>query len=46
MKLEGKEVEVIERRKINIDDRKKIESLESELRKFKLENENLQEVNK
>ena len=46
MKLEGKEVEVIERRKINIDDRKKIESLESELRKLKLENENLQEVNK
>ena len=41
MKLEGKEVEVIERRKINIDDRKKIESLESELRKLKLENENL-----
>jgi hypothetical protein len=41
IKLEDKDEEIKERKKINIDDRKKIESLEAELRKLKLENDNI-----
>lgn len=43
-KLEDTEEENKERRKINIDDRKLIESLETEIKRLKIENHDLQDV--